>query len=151
MFPPLFAAKSDRIAGIMRHGERVHLDVANVESVAGAEDAPVEFGLQQALQRVLGQPIAVNRNLQLRAQNRQTLNVIGMFVRDQNPVQTLRRPADAGQPLTDLPGAKTGIDKNPGLIRLHIGGIAAGAAAENGQLNRHRRHSRKAGRQEQCF
>lgn len=129
--------KADRIVGVVRHGESVHDDIPHFKRCASAENPAVEPGLELILNRLLGEAIAENRNPQLRAQRGQTLNMIAMFVGDQNAVQALRRAADGGESPSDLTAAQTGIDQQSRLVRFEVSAIARRSAAQNRQVNRH--------------
>jgi hypothetical protein len=61
-----------------------------------------------------------------------------VFVGDENAGQRFRRAGHAGHPLPDLPSAQTGVDQKPDRVRFQIRAIAARAAAQNSQVNRHR-------------
>ena len=89
------------------------------------------------LDRLLRRPVAIDRDAQLLTQRRQTLHMIGMLVRDQNPGQVLRCPANTGEALANLAQAETRVDEQAGLVGLQVGAVAGGAAAEDGQANRH--------------
>jgi len=75
--------------------------------------------------------------MQLLTQHRQTLHMIRVLVRDQNPGQILGCPANSGEALANLPQAEARVDEHAGLVGLHVSAIARGAAAEDGQANRH--------------
>ena len=65
------------------------------------------------------------------------MNVIGMFVGDQDCLQRLRRAVDLGQPLPNLAPAEPRIDENPSLFCFQVGAVASGTAPQNRQSNRH--------------
>jgi hypothetical protein len=80
-------------------------------------------------------PVTVNRDAKFHGNAAQAADVIAVFVRDENAVQTFRRAANAGQPLADLPRAEAGVNQQPRLVRFQVGAIAGGTAAQDGQLN----------------
>jgi len=70
-------------------------------------------------------------------QHAQALDVIRVFVRDENSAQVLGRPADPQQSLADLARAQPGIDQQPDIVRFEISAVAAGTAGENRELDGH--------------
>jgi len=75
--------------------------------------------------------------LQFGAQRGEALDVVGMLVRDENPVEALRSAAHGSQSLPDLAAAKARIDKQSSLFRFQIRTVARRAAAENRESNWH--------------
>ena len=112
-------------------------DVAHFKAGARFEEPAGEPRLGLILHRLLRRPVAIDRNMQLLTQHRQTLHMIRVLMRDQNPGQVLRHAANSGEALANLPQAEAGVNEHAGLVGLHIGAIAGGAAAEDGQANRH--------------
>ena len=74
--------QSHRIVRVMRHTERLDGDVTDIEAGFGAENAAIESHLKETFDCLLGEAIAVNRNGMYGAETDQPLDVIGMFVRD---------------------------------------------------------------------
>ena len=62
-----------------------------------------------------------------------------MFVGDQDGGEVFRHAAEAGEALANLQRGKPGIHEDAGRRRFQIGTVAAGAAAENGELDGHKR------------
>jgi len=60
------------------------------------------------------------------------LNMVGVFVGDENGGEILRRASDAGEALPNLARAEPGVHKYPRLSGFDIGAIPAGTAAEDG-------------------
>ena len=67
----------------------------------------------------------------------QTLHVIRVLVRDENPGQVFRRPANGSEALANLTQAEARVNQDAGLVGFHVGAVAGGTAAEDGQANRH--------------
>ena len=63
--------------------------------------------------------------------------MIGVFVGDEDAVQSFGRASERGQPLADLPATKAGIDEHAGLLGFQIGTVAGRTAAQDSQANRH--------------
>ena len=67
----------------------------------------------------------------------QALDMVAVLVGDEDAGEIFRGAADGGEALADLAEAEARIDQDAGFVGLHVGAIAGGAAAENGQSNRH--------------
>ena len=131
--------ETDRIRGIVRNAESIDDDVTEFKAAAGAEDAAIEPRLKLEFDGLFGEPIAIDRNVELGTQADQTVDVIRVFVGDQDAGQTLRNLADRSEALARLPDAETSIDQQPGFSAFQVGAIAAGTAAQNGELYSHER------------
>src|ERR1051326_3648968 len=110
--------KSHRVIGIVRHAETIHGEVADIETRARSKKAEIQRYLQLPDNRVAGQTIAINRDVQSRCQADQALNVIGMFVGNQDAAGVSRGAPDAQQSLPDLTAAQPGIDEQTSLTCL---------------------------------
>ena len=93
--------------------------------------------LDEQFNGFLGQSVAVNRDVQLRRQHAQTLDVILMFVRNEDAGEAFRRSADAQQAVANLAGAQAGVDEQARLVCFEVSAIATGTAAENCELHWH--------------
>ena len=129
--------EAHRVLRIMRHGECFDGDVPDLEARAGGEKTRIQPPGLLILNRLLGGPIAIDGNAQLFAQSGQTLNMIGMLVRDQNAGQILRRPSNGGEAMTDLAQAEARINQDAGFFGFNVSAIAARTAAEDRHANRH--------------
>lgn len=129
--------KANRILRIMRNGEGLDRDVADLKRAPGYEEAEFRLHAEDALDFLHRRAIAVNRDAQFVRQSRQAGNVVAVLVRDKDGVQILRRPADAGEALADLPQAETGIDQHPRLVGFDVGAVAGRTAAENREFDGH--------------
>jgi hypothetical protein len=129
--------ESNRIIGIVGNGERVDEDIADFEGGAGREDAGIQRSLHLAFDGFPGETIAVHGSVQFPAQRGQTLDMIGMFMGDENPMEAFGRATDAGEPFPDLAPAEPGIDQEPGFICLEVGAVPTGTAAKDGEVDRH--------------
>ena len=112
-------------------------DVAHLEAGAGGEEPAGEPRLELILDRLLGRAVAVDGNAQLVAQRRQALHMVGVLVGDENAGQVLRRAANGGEALANLAQAEARVNEDAGLVGFHVGAVAGGTAAEDGQANRH--------------
>ena len=80
--------KTDRIVGVVRHAERVHRYVPDLKGGAGRENPAVQIDLEVLFDGLLGETIAEDRNPEFRSESGQTLDVIRVFVSDENAMQT---------------------------------------------------------------
>lgn len=136
---------TDRIVSIVRDGKSIHTDFTDLESGAGVKETKIEtsFGELQ-FDRFLGEPIAIDRNVQLAAERAEAIGVIGMFVREENAGEAFWLAADLLETVANLAGAEAGVDQEAGRSGLEIGTIAIRATAENRELKRHAFDSRAA-------
>lgn len=130
--------KSYRVLSVMRNGKRIHSDISNFKARSGGEQPAIEVEPQRSLDLFLGRPIAVNGNVQLLSDPRQSHDMVRVLVGDQDGGQVFRRATDAGESLPDLPRAETGIYENARFIRFHISAVARRTAAQNRQLHSHK-------------
>ena len=79
-------AETDRIDGVVRDTEAIHIDIADGEAGAGlkAFQTRPDFA---PIDRRRGELADVNRNPQAASQARETGDVIGMFVGDQDRME----------------------------------------------------------------
>jgi len=121
----------------VRDGKGVHQQVADFKARAGVEEVAVKFGLQLKFKRFLRGTVAINRDVQFGGDSDQSLDVVGVFVRNENGGEIFRHPTDGGEPLADLARTEPGVHKYPRLSGFDVGAIAAGTAAENGEFDGH--------------
>jgi hypothetical protein len=128
---------ADGILGIVRNGECFDEDIADFKTGAGGEHAAIEPAFDLVLNGLVRGAIAKNREAQFRGKRAEALNVIAVFVGDDDAGQIFRDAADRGQTLADLPRAEPGIDENAGFVGLHVGAVSGRTASKNRQMNRH--------------
>lgn len=107
----------DGVLGVMRNGESLDLDIADFERGAGGEEAELEWRAGSGGgDGVAGQAVAVDRQAEFGAEDRQTLGMVAVFVGDEDAVERLRfaRTGEGGEALADLAGAEAGIDEQAG-------------------------------------
>src|SRR5258708_19871669 len=92
--------KSHRIISVVRNAEGIHLHIPNFERGARRKNAAIEGAFKLAFDRFASEPIAINRNFELPANRRQSLDMIGMLVRDQHSGQPFRPPPALAHPLS---------------------------------------------------
>ena len=143
--------KTHRIIRVMRHGEGVHREVADLEGSAGGEEAKIQARGGLGLDDFLREPVAVDGNLMLRAQGGEALDVVAVLVGDEDAGESFGRAAERGEALANLPSAEAGINEDAGVVGFEIGAVAGGTAAEDGELDWHRIDGREQGRVGQRF
>jgi hypothetical protein len=122
--------EADRVIGVVRDRESIDADVADVERATGGEQVTnFQPHLQLKFHRFAREAVAVNGNFQLRAQTGEALDMIGVFVREQNAVEVFWGAANGSKAFADLAAGKAGVDQQPGFAGFEIGAIAAGTAA----------------------
>ena len=131
--------KSDRVLGVMRDGEGVHLHVGDFKARAGVKEPAVEAGFEDAFKFIFGGAVAVNGDVEFLCDAGESLNMVGVFVGDENGGEILRRAPDAGKALPNLARAEAGIHKYPRLSGFDVGAIPARTAAEDGKFDGHKR------------
>jgi hypothetical protein len=143
--------KAHWVLCIVRDGKSLYEDVAHLETRAGVEKTTIELGPELVLRGLLRRPVAINRDPQFCAQGGQALDMVRVFVRDEDAGQVFWRPADRRQTLPNLAQAEPGIDQDAGFVGFHISAIPVGTAAKNCQANRHSRNASDACKGRQCF
>ena len=101
--------KSNRIVGVMGHTEGVHCQISDFKRCAGGKEPEIEPHFKLAGNCLAGEAIAIDRNLQPGSQADESLDMIGMLVRDQNAMEVFRCPPNIQQPLADLASAQARI------------------------------------------
>lgn len=125
------------IAGIVRNAERFHGDITQLEGRTRVEQAVVEPGLELDFDGFLGEPVAIDRDLQFGGEHAEALGVVGVFVRDENAAQVFRSSSNSQQSLADLTGAESCVDEQAGIVSFQVGAVAAGTAGEDGEPGGH--------------
>lgn len=129
--------EADGVLGVVRNGEGFDPEVADFETGAGGEGAAIEAGIQLELGGFARGAVAVDGNAEFFSDHGEALDVIVMFVGDEDAIEILGCAADGSQSLADLAEAESGIDQQAGLIGFEVGAIACGTAAKNSQVHGH--------------
>lgn len=112
--------------------------VALIEAIEHGSFVVVPFAFESPKSGFLGGAIAVDRKFQFVRKREQTGDVVGVFVRDEDAGEILGRATDRGEALANLAGAEARVHEDAGFVGFHIGAIATGTAAEDGEPNGHR-------------
>ncbi len=91
----------------------------------------LELLLELKFNRLARVAIAIDRDVQFRGEPDEAVDVVGMFVRDEDAGQPFGRATDGGKPFAGLAGAETGVDEQTGFPGFQVGAIAVGTTAEN--------------------
>ena len=83
--------KTDGVLGVMRDGEGVHQHVGDFKARAGVEQLAVEAGFEDAFKFIFCGAIAINGNVQLLGDTGESLNMVRMFVGDEDGGEILRQ------------------------------------------------------------
>ena len=117
--------KTDRVLGVVGNGEGVHLHVGDFEARAGVEEPAVEMVFEDPLKFFLGGAVAIDGDVEFLRDAGQSLDMVGVFVGDEDGGEIFRHPADVLKALADLARAEPGIHKYPRLSGFHVGAVAA--------------------------
>ena len=110
--------ESDWVHGVVRHGERLHRDIADRKLNACRDQSPIPTSLRQTIgpKRLGGESIAINRQIEFVAENFKTTDVIGVFMCEKNAIELLGRDAALFQTQNDLPRAQPSINENLAMV-----------------------------------
>jgi hypothetical protein len=119
----------------MRHGKRLHGDVANLELGSGAKNSPVSMLIERAAaSHGFGRlSVGVNRQCKFAAENFETTNMIAVLVSEQNAIELVGHDATLLEPEYDLAGAQPTVDQDFAMIGRDQRAISGTAAAEQSQ------------------
>ena len=84
-----------------------------------------------------GEAVAKNGHANPDANRCQALDMVGVFVGNQDPIQRFRSPTDLSQTLANLAATKSGVDKDASLFGFEICAVTTGAAAQDCESNGH--------------
>jgi hypothetical protein len=129
--------KTNGILRVVGNAERIDSDIADFKAAASAEQSPIALKPKLILESFLGWAVAIDRDSKFRAESRQALDVIGMFVGDKDAAQVLGDPADGGQSFPNLTQAESGIDEDASFTSFQKGAVTGGTAAKNRQTHGH--------------
>jgi hypothetical protein len=127
--------ESERIDRIMRHGERLHCDIADRKFRACREESPIAASICEITgpKRLSSERITINRQIKLAAENFKAADVIGVLVCKNDAVELLRRYTALLQAQHHLPRAQTPVNEDPAVIGCHQRAVARASAAKHGQ------------------
>ena len=133
--------KPDGIAGIMWHTERFHQQIAYLKRLSRREQPPTDPYLAIPFRifcyRFRREPIGINGATVCLAEHAKSPDVIGMLMRQKNPMDIRHMTTDRRQPLRDLPRAQSRVHQQPRRIGLNQRTVASAATAKNRNLYPH--------------
>lgn len=121
----------------MRDVETLDGDVADFKAFPCSKQPAIKPLAELVFEGFLGGPIAVNGNVKPGAELNQPMNMISVFVRNENAGKVFRRAPDGSEALTNLAQAEPGINQDAGFVGFQISAIAGRTAAENSQTHCH--------------
>ncbi|SRR5712692_3645335 len=142
--------KGDRVGGIVGYGERVDINVADCEtltSVNGFEamETLAERVGKNAVHRIHGGLGDVEWGLPKAEHLRQAVAVVGVLVRDEDPVKAVDALFNSGKARERFAFPQAGVHEEAGALGLEQGDVARAARRQNGypQADRLPPNSRK--------
>jgi hypothetical protein len=125
--------KPDRVVGIVGYRECVDRYISDFKRGPCEKDTAFEPGLELAFDRFLGQTVAEHRDLELNGEVGQSLDMVRVFVGQENAVQRFRGTSDGSEALADLPAAESGVNEQPRFVSFQISAISRGTAPKDGE------------------
>jgi len=118
--------ESDRVGRIVRNGERVHVDIADGESLAGlngfnATEALAEGVGKDALERFHGGLGDVERRFPEAEDLREAVAMIGVLVGDEDCVEAIDAALDSGETGESFALSKAGVNEDAGAFGFEQG------------------------------
>ena len=118
--------ESDRVGRIVRNGERVHVDIADGEALAGlnglnATEALAKGVGKDALERFHGGLSDVERRFPEAEDLREAVAVIGVFVGDEDCVEAINVALDGGEAGEGFTLSEAGVDEDAGAFCFEQG------------------------------
>ena len=118
--------ESDGVGGVVGDGERVYIDVADPETLASLDgfdsaEALAESVGQCALKGLQGRLGDVERGFPEAEDLRESVAVVGVFVGDEDGVETLDIAPDGGEAGESFAFSKAGINEDAGSFRFEQG------------------------------
>lgn len=136
---------------VVRHRKCIDQNVADFETVTCGKDTSVKARAKRMFNFILRRSIAINRNSEFPGYAGQTLNVIAVFVGDEDRSKILRSAGNGGKALSNLARAESGINQDARFVSLEIGAIPGRSTAENCQFGCHAGDISERGMVEQRF
>ena len=94
------------ISGVVRDGKCIHAKITDFKAVAGFKNLKIKSAIVVEPNLLGGMAVAVNGNAELGSEHLEAVNVVGMFVGDQDAIEPLRCAVQIKQGGTDALGAE---------------------------------------------
>ncbi len=129
--------EGNRVCGIVRNGKGVDVNIADGEALAGldrfdAAKASAEGIRKDALKGFHGGFGDVERGFPEAEDLRKAVAVIGMFVGDEDGVETIEFATDGGEAGEGFAFAETGVNEDAGGLGFEQGEVARTTGGEDG-------------------
>ena len=135
---------ADGIVGVMRHAERFHEQVADLERTARGKQSPgnADFFLPFGIggDGFGGETIGVDGQGTRFAQDAEAADVIGVFVGEDDAADLIDVAVDEREAVGDLAPAEAGIDEKPRRVGFDQGAITGAATTQNRDVHPHARY-----------
>ena len=127
--------EANRIDRIVRHREGLNYNIDNGKFGTGSKDSPISMFPERAVapNRLSGQSIRINRDIEFATQNLKTADVIAVLVSKQNAVELFGRDSALFEAQDNLPRTQATIDQNFAVICRNQGAVPGAAASEHRQ------------------
>ena len=112
--------KSHGINGIVRDRKCVHHKISDFKTVAGFEKLKIKSAVVVVPNLPGGVAVTVHRDAKLGGEHFEPGDVVGMFMRDQNAIESLRRTVQFKQASPDSFGAEATVDEYTRTRRFQI-------------------------------
>jgi hypothetical protein len=128
----MFDDESDGIDGVVGNRKRLNLKIAYLERCSVVEqdaDFPDSIGVFEVPG---GSDVGIDGDGQFVGENPESLDVIAVFMTDEDATDPLGVESDVLEPLADFLPAESGIDKYPFAAVMKEGRISFASASEDG-------------------
>ena len=140
------------ISGGGRDGKCIHAKITDFKAVAGFKNLKIKSAIVVEPNLLGGMAVAVNGNAKLGGEHLEAVNVVGMFVRDENTIEPFRGAFQIKQGGSDALGAEAAVDEHPHAWRFQIRCVATGSTAQDSELHLLHGHRVKRGQaRHNCF
>ena len=112
--------KSHGINGIVWDRKCIHHKITDFKTVAGIEKLKIKIVIVVVPNLLGGVAVTVHRDAKLGGKYFEPGDVVGMFMRDQDAIEPLRRTVQIEQASPDSLGAEATVDENTRTRRFQI-------------------------------
>ena len=127
--------KPHGISGVVRDGKCIHAKITDFKAVAGFENLKIKSAIVVVTNLLGGMAVAVHRNAKLGGEHLEAVNVVGMFVGDQDTIEPFRGAVQLKQGGSDAFGAESTVDEHPRAGRFQKRCVATGSTAKDRELH----------------
>ncbi len=124
-----------RLARVVRNGYRLDLQRVDREPVVAVEAVDVRHALEALRDRGQRAERGPDRNAVPRRERRNTADMIGVLVRDEDRGERRRLEPEPGEASRRAPNAEAAVDQDARAARLDDEAVAFAAAAQGGEAH----------------